>query len=287
MELVRIIEKLWQHRLLVALGCLVAALAATSTVYRLTLLPPTATPRSIEFGSASTQVLIDADTSPLLDLGAQLEPLSSRAEIYARLVESNEVRSAIARRAGLPAEQIVIEGRGGELGARTTREPGAEQRANQLRGEAQSNRILFVAEQGLPVVSIYTQSASAEGAVLLANAAADGLVAYLTDLQSSRRVPDRRKVEFRALGEPEGGMVNSGASRVVAVLAFLSVWGLWMILVLMISGVREGLAESKRARADGAHLREAAAPDGLEAGDAPALHEDEAVFDFERRQHVS
>jgi hypothetical protein len=292
-ELVRIIEKLWRHRLLVSAGSVLATLAALATAYHLTLLPPTMTPRSIEFGSASTQVLIDADTSPLLDLSAQLEPLSSRAEIYARLVESNEVRAAIAREAGITAEEIVIEGRGGELGARSTREPGAEQRANQLRGEAQSNRVLVVAEQGLPVVSIYTQSATAEAAIVLAEAAADGLVSYLTDLQSARRVPERRKVAFRALGEAEGGMVNSGASKVVAVMAFLSVMGLWMVFVLMITGVREGLQESKRRResADEPHLREAEGgaprPEAGEPADPQlALDENDAVFDFERRQRV-
>jgi hypothetical protein len=185
----------------------------------------------------------------------------------------------------LPADELVIEGRGGELGARTTREPAAEQRANQLRGEAQANRILFVAEEGLPVVSVYTQAATAEGAVVLARAAANGLVAYLEDLQSSRRVPERRKVEFRTLGEPQGGPVNEGASKVVAVLAFLSVLTAWCLGLLLLSGVLEGLRESKRRAASGLRpLDFEAEPEVTEQQDA--LADEDAVLDFERHQRV-
>jgi hypothetical protein len=284
-ELVRIIEKLWRHRVLVSLGVLLSTLAALATAYHLTLLPPTLESRSIEFGSASTQVLIDAQTSPLLDLDAQLEPLSTRAEIYARLVESNEVRTAIARRVHLPPEQLVIEGRGGELGARATREPAAEQRANQLRGEAQTNRVLFVAEEGLPVVSVYTQAATAEGAVVLAKAAADGLIAYLEDLQSSRRVPERRKVEFRTLGDPEGGPVNEGASKVVALLAFISVMIAWCFGVLLLSGVFEGLRESKLRRTT-EDLQLAAFEHERDPEPQNADEDEDEILDFERRQRV-
>jgi hypothetical protein len=237
------LRTLWRRKLLVVLGILIAVAAGVASAYNVRLgVPPKLGSKSIEFGSASAQLLIDsADASPIVDLEGDLDPLATRAQLYAQLVESAPVRDAIARRAGVPVEKLVITSAASSEGTRASKEPSAEQRANALRGEQQTQRVLFEADDDLPVIKIFTQAATDGEAIALADASATGLIDYLTSARADQRVPRTRQVEVRRLGDAQGGMVNEGASMSVAVLAFLAVFVGWCFLVLLVSGLIEGL----------------------------------------------
>lgn len=239
MELVDILRRLWHLRLWLAIGFFVSAFVAYASAFELTV-PPTEKARSIEFGAASTQVLIDAETSPLVDLGVDIEPLVVRAEIYARLVESPAVKSLITRKAAQEAVSV-----GGRLPMsdvpRADREPAEEQRANEISGETQSTRLLFSAVEGLPLLSVYAQASTAEDAVELADAGAQALIEYVATLEARSPDVESTRVELRQLGQAQGSMVNEGASSPLALILFVGLFGLWTLLVLFVASLVKAL----------------------------------------------
>jgi hypothetical protein len=243
LDTAQILRILWRHRLWVALGWIVAWFVAYAVTFKVTF-PPGLEPRGIEFGAASTKILIDAGRSPLLDVEAEVDPLATRAQLYARLVESDPVKEAIARKAGFEPAEIVIGGRTAISTFRSAREPAAEQRANQLAGESQQKRLLFAAEEELPVLSIYAQGRTANEAIRLADAGAQGLIAYVETLQARGSVPAASSVELRQLGGARGALVNPSASETLALLVFVGVFAFWCILVLLGANVATGLREA-------------------------------------------
>jgi hypothetical protein len=234
MEIAQILKTLWRRKLWVALGFCLAAVAAWATSYKVTF-PPSFESRSIEFGSASTQILLDTGQySPLYDLEAPLEPLAERAHVYARLVESEPVQEVIAQEAGYRPFEILISGRTASQDfTRSSKEASAEQRSKELAGEAELKRLLFAAEEGLPVLSIYAQAPTPEEAMRIADAGARGLTNYVNTLESRKETSAANRVELRQLGAARGGWVNQGASRPLALMAFLGVSLGWCVVVLL------------------------------------------------------
>lgn len=245
MEIARILKILWRRRFWVAAGVAVAAFVAWSTTYRVTF-PPSLEPKSIEFGSATTQVLLDAGRSPLTDLELDISPLATRAQVYARLVESEPAQLEIARAADLQLGEIIVTGQIASQGfTRASREPAAEQRAQQLAAEAHARRLLFAAEEDLPVLSIYAQAATPEEAIRIADAGAEGLIDYVDSLEESRLTRQEARVQMRQLGVANGGWVNQGASKTLAMLALLGTLGLWCFLVLLGSNLVANLRRAE------------------------------------------
>ena len=244
MEILHILETLRRLRLLVLAGALVAVAAAILVLYQYS--PPlNLTPRAIEYGAAETQILVDTAQSPLTDVLSDVSPLAYRAQIYAQLVESPPVADVVARSAGVPVDQLVLSSFVATEGTRTSRESLAEQRANEIRGEGMPDRLLFSAGGDLPVISVYAQARTGARAVQLADGGAKGLMQYLETL--AENTPPARRATFRQLGPAEGATVNPGASRQVAVLAFVAIFGAWCVALLLLSNVVGAYRSAKAA----------------------------------------
>jgi zinc-ribbon domain len=250
MEIAHILRTLWRRKLWVALGLCVAVAAAWATTYKVTF-PPTFESRSIEFGSATTQVLLDTGQySPLYDLEAPIEPLAERAHVYARLVESEPVQEVIASEAGYRPFEILISGRTASQDlTRSSKESAAEQRSRELAGEAELKRLLFAAEDGLPVLSIYAQAPTPREAMRIADAGARGIVNYVNSLESRKDTSPANRVELRQLGAARGGWVNQGASKPLAGMAFLGVFLGWCVVVILGSNLAVALRRPDAPRA--------------------------------------
>jgi hypothetical protein len=231
MELTGILSELIRRRILVGIVMLCALGIAVSTQYRL----PSFERRSYEFGAAQTQLLVDAAVSPLGDVNRDIEPLATRAVVYARFMTSLPVREAIAREADLPLAALDVSAPFNVGEARFIREAPAERRANELLGEERKYRMLLSAEEGLPIVTVSTQAPTAPEAERVANAGVTALAQYVASLQKSIR--ERRRIEIRPLGEARGGVVNDGASKAVGVLAFLATFAFGCLVILGLSGM--------------------------------------------------
>jgi hypothetical protein len=237
MELALVLRELSRHRLLLAVGVLVAVIAAIFSAYRLDGLRLKA--RSLQYSSASTQVLVDTPSSVLGNLSQSFDPLSARAVVYANFMASPAVLNLIGQQVGMSGEQIYAAGPVNAQQPRVVQEPTALRRNVEITGETNPYRLSFESQMNLPTISINSQAPTTKQAVALANAAAIGLQRYVTGLEKANRIPRNTRVAIRQLGPANGGVVNGGISKALAAIVFVVVFLLWCVLLLVTARFRE------------------------------------------------
>lgn len=240
MEGAQVLKILWQRRLLVALGALVALVAALLSVNRVELFPPSLQSRTNVFATASTQILVDTPRSAFADLSNETDPLETRASVFARFLTSPVAIALIAREAGLPVDAIEAQGPYELNLPPFQQEPTAEQRSTQIIGEGALYRLRFENNPELPIVSVFAQAPTRGAAIGLAAAAPAALRAYVERIQRRQHTPVARQVEIRKLGHATGGIVNEGASRQIAVLVFAVVFAAWCMLLVPAHTIAQG-----------------------------------------------
>jgi hypothetical protein len=241
MELVGILRELWQRKVWVAVVAGLAVLAAAMTSYKL----PSFEKRSLQMGAASSQILVDSPKSTLVS-GADdgtLTTLSARARIYAQYLSSLEARDQIAKLSGVPARTISVSGPFSPDANRTNYEPqGSTQRTDQLIKEDSRNRLVFAAQEGVPIITVNSQAGTSRTAVKLASASFTTLERYVETLDRERGKPllqengkpfpaDGAKV--RELGAPEGGTIGGGNNKLVMIFTFLAVFVVGCIVIVV------------------------------------------------------
>ncbi|HEX4752862.1 MAG TPA: hypothetical protein VH268_08180 [Solirubrobacterales bacterium] len=244
MELARIIKTLWQRPRLVLLGALVAALAAILSVYSIGLAPPSLTPRTNVFATASTQLLVDTPDSAFADLANEMTPLETRASVFARFLATPAAIELIAADAGVPAESIQAAGPYDINLPVIDQEPTAGKRSSQIIGEGALYRLRFENNPVLPIVSVFAQAPTEEQAIALANAAPRALTTYIKGIQAKQQTPANRRVVIRTLGDAVGGVVNANANIEIGLLVFFVVFGAWCLLQFPAQTIARGWRES-------------------------------------------
>ena len=293
MEFALVLRELARRRLLLGIGVVVAAIAATLSVYRIdgTGLKP----RALQYSSASTQVLVDSPKSVLGNLSQSFEPLSARAAVYANFMASPAVLEVIGRQVGLEGGQLYAAGPVNPQAPRVVQEPTDLKRNVQITGETNPYRLNFINNSLQPTINIYSQAPNTAQAVALANAAVVGLQRYVEEGQRASKTPGAARVEIRQLGPAVGGVVNGGVSKALFALVFLAVFALWCVMLLVVIRFRENWRMSAAVAVDDSGRPEDADEDprggsgGLSDDDLAELDEHEeddnlvAVFARERR----
>jgi len=236
MEPVQVIRQLWSRKLLVGLVVAIAALAAIFSAYRLSFSPPGLQSRALTVGAASSQILVDSPKSALVD-GASLgtfEALSTRAKIYGEYLSSLAARKQIAEIAGVPAASISSSGPfSSATGQNNYESQSSEDRANEILQEGAQSRLVFTGQEGVPILTVDAQAATAARAVDLANASFATLKRYVNNLSVDGE-DVKRGVTVRELGAPEGGTIGTGNDVVLMALAFLAVLVLGCAAILVV-----------------------------------------------------
>jgi hypothetical protein len=250
MEFARTLRTLWLRRRLVAVGALIAAVAAMLSVYQVGLIPPSLTSRTNVFATASTQILVDTPSSAFADLAYNIDPLDARASVFARFLASPAAVAQIARKAKLPADAIEAQGPYDTNLPVFQQEPTAEKRSTQIIGEGAIYRLRFDNNPELPIVSVFAQAPSQGEAIRLAAAAPAALRAYIEGLQARQHTPVGSRVEIRQLGHATGGVVNKGADVQIAALVFVAVLGGWCMLLIPARTIARGWREAGEPRSN-------------------------------------
>jgi hypothetical protein len=236
MALVETIRKLSRRKRLVGLVAVLALFAAILSAYRVTANPPGIHKRALTVAAASSQILVDSPKSTLV-AGASLETfdaLATRAKIYGEYLSSLAARKEIARLAGVPEGSISASGPfSAETGQLAYSSQSSEERAGELLQEGAQNRLVFVAQEGVPILTVSAQAATTEGAIALADASFATLKQYVNNLEADG-TPVRRGVTVRELGAPEGGTLGGSNNIILMALAFLVVLGLGCAAILVI-----------------------------------------------------
>jgi hypothetical protein len=240
MELVRTLKILWRRRRLVALGALIAVAAAILSVYQVGLVPPSLTSRTNVFATASTQILVDTPDSAFANLADDVDPLNTRASVFARFLASPVAIELIARKAKLPASAIEGQGPYEQNLPLSAQEPTAEQRSSQIVGERALYRLRFENNPDLPIISVFAQAPTRDEAIKLASAVPAALSAYIERIQTQQQTPANRRVEIRQLGNATGGVVNSGVNAQIATLVFIVVMVGWCMLLIPAHTIARG-----------------------------------------------
>jgi len=238
MAFVDTIRQLWQRKALVGLVLVLAVFAAILTAYRVSASPPGLHKRALQVAAASSQILVDSPKSTLVG-GASAETfnaLSTRAKIYGQYLSSLEARRQIAKLVGVPSQTISTAGPfSPETGKYTYESQPAGERANELLKEGAVNRLVFAAQEGVPILSVSSQAPTTDRAVALASASFQVLEDYVHSLQAEDK-PVRHDVTVRELGTPQGGTLGSSNGMILMVLAFLAVAGLGCAAILLVPG---------------------------------------------------
>jgi hypothetical protein len=237
------LRKLWHLKLWIAAGFLLACAAALWSVQKVSLFPPELSPRALEIASAKTQVVVDMPKSTILDLRQDtysLEGLTNRAVLLGNVMASAPVRTSIAERAGVPVKSLQVTPPLTPEQPRATIEAETKRRTTDIIKTNDQYRLAIQANPTVPVLYIYTQTPSADTARDLANAAVDGLSAYLRDLAETQETPARKQLQLVQLGRAKAEVINEGADWQVALLAFLITFGASCAMVVFLSRVKRG-----------------------------------------------
>jgi hypothetical protein len=242
MDLLGMLSAIMRHRLLAVFMVVVATAAAIATSFKL----PSMEKRSLEVGAATSQILVDSDPSTLV-AGAgtdQIAALGTRARVYAQYLSSRDAVDKISKETGI--DEFLITARGPfsqGTGIKNYEQQPAESRAKDLVDEGKKYRLVFEAQEDVPIITVYATGASPATALKLANASYTVLKQYVDKLQRDGVVKSSEKaaaaadagsgssttptysIVVRELGSPEGGLVGGGVSKVMMILAFLATLG--------------------------------------------------------------
>lgn len=230
MGLALVLRELSARRRLLALGVLVAAVASILSVYRFD--GGSLKARSLQYSAASTQVLVDTQSSVLGNFSQSFEPLSARALVYANFMTSPAVLNLVGQQVGLSGAQIYAAGPVNAQEPRVEQEPTALKRNVELTGETKPYRLGFESQQNVPTISINSQAPTTAQAVALANAAAVAMQRYVATVETANGIPPKSRVVIRQLGPASGAPVNGGVSKALAGMVFVAVLVLWCVLML-------------------------------------------------------
>jgi hypothetical protein len=237
MNIVWILRELWRLRVFVVVVVIFALLAAVAVSYRVSF-PGKLESRRYHVGVATARLLVDTPSSQVVEVSPKgSDTLGVRANLIASLMVDGVFKSAIARRAGLPPDQLVGIS---QNGAGESQPAGAPPK----RGVNVLNTRVIPDLDGnqLPIIQIDTQASDAAGAARLADAAVAGLRDYLDSQASAEQVPAARRLRVGGLGAAQASEVTRGPSVVlasgIAIFVFVSGCALILGVVALIRGWR-------------------------------------------------
>jgi len=277
------IRQLWRLRLLVAIGVLVAALAAIEVGFDVSLSPLSLEQKSATVGAAQQSLLVDSPRSTLVQRSAAFNDLVGRAEIIGRMANTSTTKAAAAKAMGVAPGRITIEGPDPNGPQFQSSEPSAQQRANDVLGEKSDMRVLVDTDPEAPLITLFVQAPTGTQAVRLAEAMSEAMrrdVARVTaearsgqldevrdeinalpeDARNRVNAAGRRNrqrelldegTRLRILGAATGGDVSNQTGKAVVLAVFVAIVALWCVALLLVAGlVRAGSRSSARARVE-------------------------------------
>ncbi|MCW3000062.1 MAG: hypothetical protein JWN65_3611 [Solirubrobacterales bacterium] len=211
------------------LGIVLALIAAGLSISTVSLSPPGVHARGLQASVAATHVLVDSPPGTAISspaLPATVDAQTRRAELLGRIMVSPLVVGAVARAMGVPAAGIAAEARTTAAVPRSMKEPDSERRANEILQSTRGYRLEVQARPRAPVIDVFAQAPTTRQAVRLANVAVIELRDALDAVAARQQIATPDRVRLRQMGFTQGGVVNHDARIQVALLTFLTTFGL-------------------------------------------------------------
>ena len=185
--------------------------------------------------TATTHLMVDDPDASIVDRAALLQNVSTlqkRAELYGRLMTTPPVLAAIGKRAGVPPTEISgVADVPADVPIQFV-QAGSEQHAYEIEASRAPYRLEMQADSFEPILTIYAQAPSTDGAVRLADAAILGLGDYLRQMAAQEGFHQRELPVLRQLGDARGGVAHSSARIIIGGLTFVTAFVLTMVALL-------------------------------------------------------
>lgn len=233
-----LLAQLRRHRRWIAVGVVVAGLAALSRFATIGLLPPSVTFKPLAQSTASTALSVGVKSSEQLIVPDQyLRNMSPRAATLADMIASPELQAYIGRAAAVPASEIAIDAPLWTDLQRAQQWATGEKRANQIVAERDPYRITLNDNLSAPVVNVIAQAPSTNAAARLADSVGKGLNAYLLKAQTEAGTPLAGRYQVTQVAPVTVNPASRGQLANVGAFTFAAVFALWCGLVLTISSI--------------------------------------------------
>jgi|1186.fasta_scaffold41030_2 hypothetical protein len=235
MDTVTILRRLWRFRLLVASAALFAIVVGCLVVYRYSA-PLKLESRKYVVGVATARILVDTPASQVVDVAPKgSDQLGGRATLLANLMVDGEIKSAIAKKAGLAPNKLFSQSDAAPV-------DGAPAKPANPRGYALGTKVLTTnGGDALPIIEVDAQGPDAASAQRLANAAVAGLREYLDSKAAVEQVPDAQRLRISGLSQAEGHLAVRGPRLLIGVVVAIFLFGFSCIAILLIAGLISAL----------------------------------------------
>jgi hypothetical protein len=223
------LHRLWRLKAGVAACAVLATLLAVWSTASISLSPPGLHSRIERVSTASVSAVIDTQKSSMADLREDthdIGKLTNRAVVIGTVMTSPAVRSAIARRAGVRADELQIIA---PMSAPVPAPPNG------------TPTITVLANATVPLLHIYTQASDTRTAERLADAAASQTQAYLTQVAITENTPERAQLRLVALGSARGAETTKSVRHRTPIIVFLIVFAAGCATLIFVSRIRDEL----------------------------------------------
>ena len=242
-----LLAKLRRHRLWLAVGVLVASLAAASRFAAIGLLPPSIKLNALAHSTASTELFVGRNSAlrhTFPDLF--VTNLSARAAALADMIASPQLSDDIAQAAAVPASEIAVDAPLWTTLQRAQQWATGEKRANQIIAEKKQYLITLNNDPNqAPLIDVVTQAPTAKAAARLAYGVADGLRIYVSGLQKAAGTPLAGRYDVGQLAPVRVAPASTAQLANVGIFTFLAVFALWCGLLLTVSSLATDLRAAR------------------------------------------
>jgi capsular polysaccharide biosynthesis protein len=238
MDLAQILRTLGRRKFALTIVVILAIAAALATGYKVSFNPPKLASKAVPSGQATTQILVDSPQSAIADLKQDTAPLVTRATVFAQFMTSSTIRERISNATGIPASQITAEGPFSGPGEPQNTVTPSEARGGQVRAQTHPYRLTFVAQEQIPLVSVYASAPTAPQAAKLANGVYTAVRGYVDEIAAADATNPEHRVTVRQLGTAGASTVTTGGSKAIMVLAFLAIIIFGCLLIIAIAALR-------------------------------------------------
>ena len=188
-------------------------------------------------------MLIDTPSSQVIEVSPKgSDTLGMRANLIASLMVDGVFKAAIAKRAGLPADELV------GISQNDDAESQPDTPRPKTGDSVLTTRVLPDLDGNqLPIIQIETQASDGAAAAKLADAAIASLREYVDAQANAEQVPSGRRLRVSGLGPAQASEATRGPSLWLpfAVAIFVMVTGCGLILVVAHSRRAMQLAEEE------------------------------------------
>ncbi len=243
MQLAIALRTLWRHRIIVALGLILAIVAGMALAFKL----PSLQARSFKVGVATEEILVDTPSTQIVDVSpAGAYNLGQTANLLSTVMTQGAVREGVIAKAGLVPSRFSAfslsnssSGSGPASAAQTTPPPDSSL-LEPGSGVMTTQTLMDSSGNDLPIIWVQTRAATPAKAVAIANAAVSSLDAYVRSSALGNKIPARQTLRVSALGAPQATVASSGTGPLMAAAAAIVIFCLVCVLVLLCSAVARG-----------------------------------------------